>query len=265
MDSAGGRWTLVLAATLLLGGGLGLGLHAGPGPGARRPAAPLADAAIRPPAPALPAGRAASAVASRPSDPAAVLAVASGQPAAAWRQLALRWPVPVADGEPCVAVRQAGISCLYSAAGGLPLVRLLDRPGLLTLHGPEGRPAYVLLTGLGPRLARLQAGGQTFTLSLPALASIWRGDFASYWKPPAAWQAEAAGQGGAALQAWIEPLLAVAGASGAGTSASDRVRAFQLSQGLPADGVAGPQTLIALSRLDPAAADASAPRLDRIP
>jgi general secretion pathway protein A len=265
IDWAAGRFGLVLAATLLLGGGLGFSLHAGPGPGARRPAAARADAAIRPPAPVMPPERAASAAGQSLSDPAAVLALAAGQPAAAWRQLALRWPVPVADGEPCVTVRQAGIACLHSAAGGLPLVRLLDRPGLLTLHGPDGRPSYVLLTGLGPRLARLEAGGQAFTLSLPALASIWRGDFASYWKPPVASQAEVTGQGDAALQAWIEPLLAAAVPSAAGTSASDRVRAFQLSQGLPADGVAGPQTLIALSRLDPAAADASAPRLDPIP
>ncbi len=56
---------------------------------------------------------------------------------------------------------------------------------------------------------------------------------------------------GAEGRAWLDAALARAGQP-PGVPLAQRVRAFQLAQGLPLDGVAGPLTLMQLNR-DPGA------------
>ena len=198
------------------------------------------------------------------TDAAALLAAAPPSQAIAWRELALLWRVAVGEGDPCTAVVQAQLACLRSAAGGLPVVRQLARPGLLTLRGADGKPVYAQLLGLSERSATLQAGTQRFELTLPALAQVWRGEFDTLWRTPPGWRArvDAGPQGDAAWRTWLAAQLAAAGQGGA-APLTDRVRAFQVAQGLPADGLAGPITLIALMRstaADPAETSAE-PRL----
>jgi general secretion pathway protein A len=193
------------------------------------------------------------------NDPAPLLAAAQSSPATAWRELALQWHVAVGEGEPCAAVAQAQLACLRSAAGGLPVVRQLARPGLLALRGGDGQTVYAQLLALGERSATLQAGNQRFELTLPALARVWRGEFATLWRTPPGWRADGGPQGDAAQRVWVAAQLAAAGQGGA-APLPDRVRAFQVAQGLPPDGVAGPMTLIALIRLT-ATGPADEPRL----
>jgi general secretion pathway protein A len=163
-----------------------------------------------------------------------------------------------------VAVLQARLACLRSAAGGLPLVRQLARPGLLTLRGPQGQVAYALLTGLGPTQARLQVGGQGHLLTLSALAGVWRGEYATYWRTPPAWQPDAAAHPAPALLGWIRQQLDAAGPPDPSVPLSERIRAFQVAHGLPADGVIGPLTGAALTRSSPDG-DADEPRLAVLP
>ena len=274
------RWAVALGLVVALAMGAVLGWALNPSP-AQRPGpvlaaapmtvgpAPLApSASVARPAPSAvalkaSAGSAAATVAAvlpsaRPAslplnDPAEVLAAGLATPALAWRELALRWQVSVGEGDPCVAVRQAQLACLHSASGGLPLVRQLARPGLLTLRGAAGAPVYALLTGLGPNGASLQVGTRQFALSLPALASIWRGEFDTYWRPPPAWPSEAGTATPAALRDWIQARLDTAGLPASTQTLTARIRAFQLAQGLPVDGLAGPLTLIALQGPQPGA------------
>jgi general secretion pathway protein A len=289
------RWGLALAGALVLGVALGWGLTAEWGSSsaaatasgaasvatsvaAPSPATAVADAAVVPaatarndppasarvptqaksPAP-VPAGVAPPPGGAALDDPAPLLAAAQPSPATAWRELALQWHVAVGEGEPCSAVAQAKLACLRSAAGGLPLVRQLARPGLLTLRGDDGQVVYAQLLALGDHGATLQAGSQRFELTLPALARVWRGEFATLWRTPPGWRPDAGPQGDAALRTWVAAQLSAAGQAGAAPLA-ERVRAFQVAQGLPPDGVAGPMTLIALMRL-PAAGSADEPRL----
>ncbi len=217
---------------------------------------------------AVPGSASASASASSPmpsNDPAALLLAAQPLQATAWRELALRWNVAIGDGDPCVAALQAQLACFRSAGGALPLLRLLARPGVLTLHmlsaeaalsaSPAARTKgtkvrYAVLVALDDNKATLQVGRQRFDLSLPALAQIWRGEFATLWRTPAGWQAtadNAAGALAAPTRAWVDQQLSSAGFDNS-RPLRERLRAYQLTQGLPPDGLAGPMTLMMLSR-----------------
>lgn len=210
-------------------------------------AAPAALAAPSGGAPA-PATGPADAGAPPPADLATVRAAAHRSEAAAWRELATLWNLVLVDGDPCVTAPAAGVAC-FRTTGGLPALRLLDRPGLLRLEGAAGAPAsWVLLTALGPDTAAVQAAGQRWTLPLEQLAGAWRGDFATLWRTPPGWRGAAAAP---EVQGWVAGQLAQHRPAGtaAGLSLRDQVRAFQLVQGLPPDGVAGPVTLMRLGQV----------------
>jgi general secretion pathway protein A len=246
------RWAVALGLALTLSLGAALGWALNPKPGSA--SVPATAARAGPPSPVPPARTAAVPL----NDPAELLAAGLATPALAWRELALRWQVVVGEGDPCVAVRQAQLACLHSTSGGLPLVRQLSRPGLVTLRGPSGAPVQALLTGLGPSAASLQVGNRPYTLSLAALASIWRGEFDTFWRPLPAWRLEAASALTPALRDWIEARLDLAGQPRSAATLTARIRAFQLAQALPVDGLAGPLTLIALQRIGPVSSDSGA-------
>ena len=190
------------------------------------------------------------------SDPAALLAAAQVQQATAWRELALRWNVAIGEGDPCVAAAQAQLACFRVPGGGLPAVRQMGRPGVIALHGPGGTAVYAVLVALSDTHATVQAGSQRFVLGLPALASVWRGDFASFWRTPPGWRDGVDVSLQAQPRAWVEAQLAAAGADPK-APLRQRVLAYQVAQGLPPDGRAGPLTLMQLSR----AAGIDEPRL----
>jgi general secretion pathway protein A len=222
------------------------------GSAATAAASQASAAAVAPPAPAGPSG-----------DPAAVLAAAYADEATAWRELALRWNVAIGEGEPCLAAAQALLACFRSPAGGLPVVRQLARPGLLALRTPEGALVHALLVAVGERGVTLQAGAQRFAVTLPALASVWHGGYATFWQTPPGWRggADTAAASDPQLRAWIEQRLAVAMPGPARAPLRERVATFQVVQGLPRDGRAGPMTLMQLNR----AAGVPEPRLETEP
>jgi general secretion pathway protein A len=192
------------------------------------------------------------------AEPAAVLASAWRDEAAAWRGLALHWKVTLPEGEPCAQALAAGLVC-YRASSGLGVLRKVARPAVLMLRDAQGQLAYVTLLGVGATGATLAAGDKTWRLSLPALASVWRGDFATYWRAPPGWRPGPDAADHPATTAWLQQRLALAGVSGAqgaagasasGASLRDQVRTFQVANGLQADGRAGPLTLMLLGRVD---------------
>jgi general secretion pathway protein A len=224
----------------------------------QQPRAPQAVAAVPAPAavtgPALPAP-APAAPTSAPDkltaavvdDPAALRALAQADEAQAWRELALHWNVAIGEGDPCVAARQAALVCFRSAGGGLGLLRSLSRPALLVLRAPDGSRSHALLVALDDEAATLQSGRQRLRLALPALAGAWRGEFATFWRSPPGWEPGPAGQ--LAARRWAAPQLASVLPAQQGQNFAEQVAAFQLLQGLPVDGQAGPLTLMQLSRV----------------
>ena len=181
-------------------------------------------------------------------DPGALLLAAHADEATAWRELALRWNVAIGEGDPCTVATRAQMACYRNSAGGLQPLRALARPALLTLRPEGGRRLHALLVGLDDTRATLQVGRQRFDLSLPALAAVWRGEFATFWRTPPGWRAGAEVDLPAPVRAWVEQRLSPQGAASAPKAFRERVLTFQTTQGLSPDGRVGPVTLMHLNR-----------------
>lgn len=173
---------------------------------------------------------------------------------AAWRELAQAWQLPVGAGDPCTTLPQAQVHC-FSKNMSLAVIRQLGRPGIVTLDAQTGQPSYAILAGLTDSTATLRAAGTEQTVTLTALAERWHGDFATLWRAPAGYrETPRDGQGGPAVE-WVATRLALAkgapppaGKPRLDAALRTEVKAFQLAQGLPADGRPGPLTYMQLNR-----------------
>jgi general secretion pathway protein A len=183
------------------------------------------------------------------ADPGAVLAAAWRDEATAWRDLALHWKTSLAAGEPCEQALAAGLVC-YRAGSGLGVLRQVARPALLVLRDNAAAPVYVKLLGFGANGATLAAGDKRWRLPLAELARVWRGEFATFWRPPPGWRPGPDATDAPATQAWLQQRLAAAGVNPSAGPLREQVRTFQVANGLQADGLAGPLTLMLLGRAD---------------
>lgn len=211
-----------------------------------------------------------------PSAPAAVeadtlLPRLATQQATAWRSLGAVWLLPPLGGDPCQAAVRQQLQCFQAARLTLPQLRQLGRPGILTLAQDGQRPVHAVLVGLGTQTATLQVGKEQRVVRLASLGRLWQGDFATFWQPPPGFAPELRdGSTGptidtlASLLTRAEALEGQTPATAVAASASSssavhaatgqrldaalraRVRAFQRTQGLSADGQPGPLTFMQL-------------------
>lgn len=232
---------------------------------------------------AAPAIAAAASAASSSVLPAAAAAAPASAPAPtliqaglreeaqAWRELAALWQLQAvaAVADPCQALVQTEqVLCYQGSGGSLALLRLLDRPTLLSLQDEAGQPYQLLLLGLGAQtaLVRSSAGGPAQTVSLLALGQQWRGDYATLWRQPPGYTGRITP--GPSLD-WLRAQLAKVRGEPAPAATQKyvdaatraKVAAFQRSQGLDRDGLAGPVTLMQLNRV----AGVAEPRLQSLP
>ncbi|NBD20172.1 AAA family ATPase [Aquabacterium fontiphilum] len=201
------------------------------------------------------------------ADAAEVVTGAWPRSADGWRALAGLWGATAEGADPCTAVRTQSLWC-FQGSGGLPQLQQLDRPALLVLRNAQGQTVHAVLLGLGPDRAELLLADGPRSVTLGTLAAVWRGEFGTFWRAPEGYRGRLErGQRGPAVD-WLAAQLArhaqePAPAPGQTFDAAlqARVQAFQLSQGLQPDGVAGAGTMMMLNRV----ADTDEPRLTKLP
>jgi general secretion pathway protein A len=186
---------------------------------------------------------------------------------AAWGELAPAWKLSATAGDPCLAASAQQLQCYRTDSMTMPLLRQLGRPGILTLHTGTGPPLHAVLVGLGEHTATLRGAAGPHTVRLVALGRLWRGEFATYWRPPPGYTAGLeGGSAGPAIRQLASQLAQLEGAPAPLPSTAPpmldaalraRVRAFQRAQGLDADGQPGPLTFMQIE----SATNADAPRL----
>ncbi|HWP20675.1 MAG TPA: AAA family ATPase [Burkholderiaceae bacterium] len=252
------RWRWAGAAVLGLAafGGVGFAVQH-----AWQPKGRVSTPALAPPAPAAPAASAASQpVASPASGPAAtspggevderrLWEQAWRDEDEAWRQLAAAWSAPEVRGAPCEAWPAVQLQCFRSARTSLTLIRLLGRPGILTLRDAQRGSVYALLTALDEHSARLRTAAGPVVVPLASLAAWWQGEFSTLWRSPPGYEGKPLDLNEESAAQWLaERLQQVSPASAPQASLRSRIQGFQLAQGLEPDGRPGPVTLMQLNR-----------------
>ncbi len=185
----------------------------------------------------------------------------------AWRELAPLWKLAASSDDPCQVAGSQNLPCYRAKNLSMPLLRQLDRPGILTLQAAQGPAVYAVLTGLSDHSATLRLGGHLHTVRLVDLAQWWHGDYATHWQPPTGYTAGLPdGSTGPAIE-WLAKRLSLldggpAAAQDGAPLALDaalraRVRAFQKARGITADGQPGPMTFMQID----SATQGQAPRL----
>jgi general secretion pathway protein A len=181
----------------------------------------------------------------------------------AYRELAKQWGHTLADGDACQQLQDAALRC-YVSNKGFAEIRQLDRPVLLNLRDAAGQPAYALLNGLSDTQANLTLDGKRYVVSLLALNQHFQGDFVSLWKVPEDFRERVRhGDQGKDIDWLASQLAKLNGKPVPAANApfeqdlENQVKLFQSAQGLQADGLVGPKTLMQLNR----ATGSSEPRL----
>jgi general secretion pathway protein A len=238
------------------------------------PAVPSVPAEPAEPAVAVPPERAASSpeptavpsaaasapgpVQSKPQDLESVLPQLARDMGPAWHELGYAWKFDSGNEDPCAAAVLRRLQCYRTTELTIPLLKQLDRPGILTLQKGDEPPVYAVLIGLNDQVAKLQAVDTVYRVTLISLARFWRGEFATYWQPPQGYQPDVREGTKSAVLGLLSSQLAVLEGKPARLGASEaatlndtlvaRVKAFQKGQGIRADGHPGPMTFMQIEK-----------------
>ncbi len=179
-------------------------------------------------------------------------------PVPAWQALLQMWSLPadaitVNPSGPCSPAAGREDTHCVSGTARLDALVAVDRPALLKLTA-QGGDAWALLLGADARHVRLRLGHQLLDLDRSLLQAHWDGSYASLWRGPAllATPPRPGSQGPTVDWLW-QALLPAQASPGKPYDATLRtaVRALQEARGLPADGIAGSLTLMAMANGTP--------------
>lgn len=157
--------------------------------------------------------------------------------------------VDVVTASQCPPVLAPGVYCLHGEAN-LSKLASLGRPVLLHLRD-SGRDAWVLLLGVDALRVRIWLAGASVTVERVALEARWNGEFIAIWRAPDyVLLPMRIGDSGPAID-WLHARLALPAAERSGPSRFDEntliaVKRLQARHGLLADGIVGPETLLAV-------------------
>ena len=203
-----------------------------------------------------PASKAANTTAPVPVDAHQITQSAYRQEKDALRALATLWQVTLNEGDTCQLAAQQQLAC-FRNSGGLSQIKQLERPVVLSLHDDRETPMYALLTGLQGQSAILQIESHRYALPLSALATMWRGDFTTFWHTPPTYRGKILPGNTGPTVDWLatqmarinhEPAPITSGKQVFGPPMQAKVYAFQISQGLKPDGVVGATTFMQINR-----------------
>jgi len=181
----------------------------------------------------------------------------------AFRNLFHLWNVDATNEDmqqPCAFAMRHGLACLRHY-GSLEDLRSMDRPALVRLRNNHGISFFALLAGINGNSVKLMIGDHPRTIPLLQFQQHWFEDFTMLWRVPDGYAGSIHPEENGRDAQWLARNLATlegdAEQTNAPASLERRIKRFQRESGLPADGVAGPQTLIRLN----SALGRTAPRL----
>lgn len=175
----------------------------------------------------------------------------------AWSGLFSEWgyqSTASTDQQACAQARRVLLRCLQRR-GSWNAVTRYQRPVLLQLAAPDGHRVPVLLRSIEANQASIALDGEEVQVTPAEIQRFWFGDYQLLWQaPPGGNTVLRPGNQGSDV-VWLKEQVQVAlglSAAQVGSRNYDQelkslVERFQRNQGLKADGVAGPETLIHLN------------------
>ena len=160
---------------------------------------------------------------------------------------------PQVNGTPCFYAQNNGLSCLHGN-GGINEIRKYNRPAVLQLKDGKGHIYFSTLTALGRQLATIKLSGKEQMWSMRQLKKYWSGNFTLLWRlPPGYFDPIHPGHSGKDV-VWlsqkinqIDPAEKLPETSVYQEKLIEKIRSFQLSEGLKDDGVVDAKTLIRIN------------------
>ncbi len=175
-----------------------------------------------------------------------------------------RWNVAYqlgSDGTPCFHAQTRDMACLQDT-GDIDSLRQLNRPAVIKLYDDFNQPQYATLLALVEsqqgevEQVVLFLANQQQSVSLAQFEYYWKGEYSLLWKKPSVYQdLIRPGDEGEAV-VWLHQQINKIENNPQGVVSSfyddrlqQKVRAFQLGQGLQDDAVVGVKTLIHMNHL----------------
>jgi len=177
----------------------------------------------------------------------------------AYEALFERWQLAYnkkTDGTPCYYAQTQGLACLHEVSN-LAGLRKLNRPAILKLYDDFNQEQYITLLSLNAKTAQIMVAHEQQSVSLSQLEFYWKkGEYSILWRfPPGYEKFITPGYAGESV-VWLSQVMNEidSGSAEGVTSYYDpqlvnRVKQFQLSQGLDSDGVVGVKTLIHINQV----------------
>jgi len=174
---------------------------------------------------------------------------------AASRELALTgllrcWDLPYQPGtDACAQATAHGLACLTDQ-GDIDSLIQLNRPAVIQLTGDQGQISYALLSAATLGAFTMVTDGRVSTLNRTDLEKLWSGGtYTLLWKPPPGYTQPIQSTGHDATASWLAERIAqlTGGKPQSGAKLTKALKKYQENEGLPADGIAGPETIIHLN------------------
>ena len=151
------------------------------------------------------------------------------------------------DKLPCEQARELDMVCL-ARQGNLGSLRHLDRPAVLRLIDRQGREFYATMLKLGQDQATMLVASREIRISTTALEKQWFGSYSVLWQPPSGYNGPIKPDIESPVAAWLtDQLEKITDLQREHASLARMVTSYQKQEGLLADGIAGPETLIHLN------------------
>jgi len=151
------------------------------------------------------------------------------------------------------ACRQAtaySLSCLYKQ-GNLNSLKQHNRPAVLTMINNMGEKRYLTITSIDGDIASVSSGDRQYSIRLRDLDDHWYGQYTLLWLKPGSYaSAVTPGESGSFVRWLDEQISIITGQQQERISGTydeplvAKVKSFQSQQGLTADGIVGPVTII---------------------